>query len=92
MRSGTVRTVIDILYDRPGIAQAVNQCSQDKQTGDVNPNAPEEKYGSEHDQETEMPNGIGVIVPEFFAHRDDHRAAEQEYQSLKDHEVKIGHT
>ena len=90
MRSGTVRTVIDILYDRPGIAQAVNQCSQDQQSGNVNTDASEEKYGSEHDQETEMPNGIGVIGPEFFAHGDDHRAAEQTNQALNDHEINIG--
>ena len=77
---------------RPGIAQAVNECRQNQQTGNVNTNATEEKYGNEHEQETEMSDGIGMIVPEIFAHRDDHRAAEQEYQSLKDHEVKIGHT
>ena len=80
----------DFPYGRPGIAQAVNQCRQDQQTGDVNTNAPEEKYGSEHDQKTEMPDGIGVIGPEFFAHRDDHRAAEQADQSLNNHDVKIG--
>ena len=37
-----------------------------------------------------MRNGIGVIGPEIFAHRDDHRAAEQADQSLNDHEGRVG--
>ena len=37
-----------------------------------------------------MPDGIGVIGPEIFAHGDDHRAAEQADQSLNNHDVKIG--
>ena len=68
MRNSAVRAAIDIQDDRPGIPQAVNECRQDQYSDDIWTCASKEEYRSEHDQETEMRNGIGVIGLEFFAH------------------------
>lgn len=38
-----------------------------------------------------MPNGIGVIGPEFFAHRDDHGTAEHADRGLNDHKSVVGY-
>ena len=91
MRSGAVRTAIDIQDDRPGIPQAVNECRQDQYADDIRTYTSNKECRSEHDQETEMPNGIGVIGLEFFTHRDDHRTTEQADQPLNDHEGGIGY-
>ena len=89
MRSVAVRPAIDIQYDRPGIPQTVNECRQDQYAGKVYANAPEKEYSSIQYQKPDMRNRIGVIGPKFFAHRDDHRTAEQTDHALNDHETSI---
>ena len=54
MRNGSVRSVIDIQYDHPGIPQAVNECRQEQWSSYIYANAPEKEYRSIQDQETEM--------------------------------------
>ena len=92
MRSGDVRAASDIQDNRPGIAQTVSECRQDQYADNIRAYTSKEECRSEHDQETEMRNGIGVIGPEFFAHGDDYRTAEQADHALNDHVGGIGYS
>ena len=90
---GVVKSIfaIDLPYDRKSIPQAIEECRQHQQPGDVNADTSEKENSSEEDQETNMPDGVGVIGFEFLAHGKNHSTAEQANRTLDNYKNSVGY-
>ena len=82
----------DLPYDRESIPQAIGKCRQNQQSGEVNENTSDQENGKEKDQETNMPDGVGVIGFEFLAHGKNHSTAEQANRTLDNYKNSIGYS